>query len=80
MDVPLAGTVTGRVRGLKTASIHGDLYYDVLLETEGVTAAAGMAAVLPLRVASHAWPAGGLAGARIEVTFLMRQVTGVRVV
>jgi hypothetical protein len=87
MIAPFAGSLTGRIRAVAGASIHGDVYYDVQLELEGVAAQPGMVAVLPVRLPQHAVPTDPTAtearpslrpGRRVEVTFLMQQPTGVR--
>ncbi len=80
MIVPFAGSLKGTVRSVSMVSIHGDIYADVLLEPDGAVAEAGKVAVLPIRVPTHAMHAGTppREGARIEVSFLMQQVTGVR--
>jgi len=80
MNIPFAGSLKGTVRSVSMVSIHGDIYADVLLEPDGATADPGKAAALPIRVPMHAMFAGTppLQGARIEVSFLMQQVTGVK--
>ncbi|MFN0012760.1 MAG: hypothetical protein ACKVS8_14070 [Phycisphaerales bacterium] len=85
--LPLAGSITGRVLRVSGVSIHGDIYFDLLIEPDagavpGAPAPeAGKVAALSVRVPRHAFDGGHPPeqGERVEAQFLMRQATGVRV-
>lgn len=86
--LPLAGSITGRVLRVAGVSIHGDIYFDLLIEPDagsvpGMPAAEpGKMAALSVRVPRHAFEDGHPPeeGERIEAQFLMQQATSVRVV
>lgn len=89
----MIGTFEGIVVGVAPASIHGDLYFDLLLWPFGEGVAAGGAGVpsdeasiragaVHARVASHLMVGGRSprGGERLRLTVLMGQVSGVVVV
>jgi hypothetical protein len=70
MPPPMMGSWTVEVRGVKPFTIHGDLYYEVVVdEPESAGAMVG------LRVPQHAINGEPRVGERLVVTFLMGQVT-----
>lgn len=105
--LPIAGSLRGTVLRVGAVSIHGDIYFDLLIAPEpapsdvqagsGVSPSSGASAppaspppptpggpppvpAIGLRVPSHATPGGHVPdeGERVEVQFLMGQVTSVR--
>jgi len=77
--LPLAGSIHALILSVTPVSIHGDMYFDLVLQT-AEDAAANRAK--QIRVPVHACNGGRPpeVGERVEVQFLMQQVTGVRVV
>jgi len=77
--LPIAGSVRFDVVAVSPVSIHGDAYFDVLVQS-AEHKAAGQAA--KLRVPQHALAAGRVPqpGEAVEISFLMQQVTGCKVV
>lgn len=73
--MPMIGAVTGIIVDVTPVSIHGDVYYDVLLHPDGAPPDASRR----VRVASHACAqlphAQPMAGQRVTVQMLMGQVT-----
>ncbi len=86
--LPLAGSISGRVLRVAGVSIHGDIYFDVLIEPDAGSvpglpeAAPGKVAAISVRVPRHALEGGHPPdeGQRVEVQMLMQQATRVRVV
>ena len=86
--LPLAGSISGRVLRVAGVSIHGDVYFDLLLEPDAGSvpglpeAQPGKVAAISLRVPRHALEGGHPPeeGERVEVQMLMQQATRVRVV
>lgn len=87
--LPMIGTFEGVVVGVAPASIHGDVYYDVLLLPCGEgnapvprDEAEIRAGSVHARVPSHVMEGGRSprAGERLRLKVLMGQVSGVEVV
>ena len=76
MQTPMVGSWTVKVRAVHPFLIHGDLYYELHV----VRAEDPPHQAMALRVPQHAAPGEPQAGQTLEVTFLMGQVTGARVV
>jgi hypothetical protein len=77
--LPLSGSIEAVVLGVASASIHGDLYFDLVLQTDEM---AREDRAVQVRAPQHVMEGGqppGL-GTRLRVSFLMQQVTGVEVV
>ncbi len=75
MNAPMVGSWTVDVRAVKPFTIHGDLYYEmqvVRLDAEG----GGQGVIV--RVPQHAVAAAPREGQRMELTFLMGQVTAAK--
>ncbi len=70
---PIAGEIVGRVVESTTISIHGDLYYDLVIEPASTATEA-----VRLRAPSHGCPRAPVPGERIVVSLLMGQVTALR--
>jgi hypothetical protein len=71
MQPPMIGSWSVEVKGVRPFTIHGDLYYElhvVRLDDPNNT-------LLALRVPQHACVAQPVPGERLNVTFLMSQVT-----
>ena len=79
MTPPMFGDWVVDVMRVQPVSIHGDLYYEVLVVRADEAGGAGRQGVV-LRVPEHAATAAPEAGQRIKLTFLMGQVTGAKVV
>lgn len=76
MTLPMMGTWTVRLHEVRPFTIHGDSYYELVVER-----AEEPGRLLGLRTSAHAVEEGVLrAGGRVAVSFLMGQVTGVRAV
>jgi hypothetical protein len=76
MRPPMIGSWQVRVEAVRPFSIHGDEYYELqVTRTETPEEAAGFV----LRVPEHATAGEPVAGQRLEITFLMGQVTAARV-
>jgi hypothetical protein len=74
MNAPMVGSWRVEVKAVRPFTIHGDLYYE--LHVVRTDEAGGQ--VLALRVPQHATLGVPQAGDRLEVTFLMGQVTAAR--
>ena len=70
MPPPMIGSWSVEVRGVRPFTIHGDLYFEVVVEEPE---AAGR--MIGLRVPQHAIEGEPIVGERLVVTFLMGQVT-----
>ncbi len=68
----MIGTWTVDVKGVRPFTIHGDLYFELHASR------AGTEEILAIRVPQHAFAAAPQLGQRLELTFLMGQVTTVR--
>jgi len=76
MQTPMLGSWTVTVRAVRPFLIHGDLYYELhVVRAEGPPDQVAI-----LRVPQHAAPQAPQEGQTLEVTFLMGQVTGTKVV
>jgi hypothetical protein len=79
--LPLAGELRVRVVGVTPVSIHGDMYYECLLQTAEQEASRQASKV---RLASHACSMlpGGVpqVGDVLVIGFLMQQATSVKLV
>ena len=73
---PMVGTWTVQVHAVRPFTIHGDLYYELLV-TRTDDPAAGDAG-FQLRVPQHAIAGEPTIGQRLTLTFLMGQVTSAR--
>jgi hypothetical protein len=85
--LPMIGTFEGTVVGVAPASIHGDVYFDVLLWPAGSAVpeeeSAIRAGAVHARVPSHlvgGMTGGPKAGVRLRLKMLLGQVNGVEVV
>jgi len=67
---PIAGALEGVLERADEVSIHGDLYYDLVLRSDEGDA-------VRLRAPSHACDRAPAPGHRVRVRMLMRQVVGV---
>lgn len=67
---PMFGVCHGVVEGVRNVSIHGDVYFDVRLRREDVVG------VSMARVPSHVCGRPPAVGDRVELQFLMGQVSG----
>lgn len=74
MSIPMIGTWVVEVRAVKPFAIHGDLYYELHVVRTDVPDESMTA----LRVPQHATVGEPKAGDRLNVTFLMGQVTAAR--
>jgi hypothetical protein len=70
MPPPMIGSWSVEVMGVRPFTIHGDLYFEVVVEEPE---AAGR--MIGLRVPQHAIDGEPRVGERLVVTFLMGQVT-----
>lgn len=75
--LPLAGSIHALVVGVTPVSIHGDLYYDLLIQTPDDASAQR---ARQIRAPQHACAEGQppAPGQHVEIQFLMQQVTAVR--
>ena len=74
MNAPMVGSWSVEVKAVRPFTIHGDLYYELhVVRTDDVAAQ-----LLALRVPRHAVDAEPAAGDRLNVSFLMGQVTSAR--
>ena len=73
MQPPMFGSWPVVIRSARPFSIHGDLYYEMLVERTDDPASGGTL----LKVPHHAVTVEPTVGANVVVTFLMGQVTGV---
>lgn len=78
MTLPLIGTFEGTVVGSAPASIHGDVYHDVLLIPSAIAVPADeesiRRAAVHARIPSHLCPQPPRPGAVVRLTMLMGQV------
>jgi hypothetical protein len=74
MDVPMVGNWRVEVKAVRPFTIHGDLYYELHV----VRADEPGDQVLALRVPQHAAQGVPRPGDRLDVTFLMGQVTSAK--
>lgn len=68
---PVAGEIVGEVVEAQPVSIHGDIYYDIVVCGDGVEAPAWR-----LRAPTHVCPRPPVCGDRIAIRLLMQQVIG----
>ena len=74
MTPPMVGSWSVEVKAVRPFTIHGDLYYELhVVRTDGATGQ-----LLALRVPRHAVAREPVAGDRLDVSFLMGQVTSAR--
>ncbi len=83
MSLPLMGTFEGTVVGVAPVSIHGDVYYDVLLWPAGSPVPEDEASIRSgathARVPSHLCDGQPpRPGQRLRLAMLLGQVSGVR--
>lgn len=71
---PIAGDIRGELVGVHAASIHGDLYYDLIVRVDPVKNLG-----VKVRAPSHACRVEPRAGQRVRIGTLMGQVTTVEV-
>jgi hypothetical protein len=76
MDAPMVGSWSVEVKAVRPFTIHGDLYYE--LHAVRLEDPASQQALLALRVPRHAVANEPKAGDRLNVTFLMGQVTSAK--
>ena len=79
MNLPMIGVLAVRVHQVKPYEIHGDRYYQLIVTLDGALEndlASTDAAAIP--VPQHAVAGEPKVGDRLNVTFLMGQVTGVK--
>lgn len=84
MTLPTIGTFEGTVVGAASASIHGDVYHDLLLwpadtpipGDEAAIRAGAVHARVPAHLCARERPG---VGARVRLSVLLGQVTGVEV-
>lgn len=76
--LPIAGSIEAVLVQVASASIHGDVYFDLVLQTDEM---AKEDRAVQVRAAQHAIEGGQPPeiGSRLRVSFLMQQVTGVEV-
>ncbi|MBC7785399.1 MAG: hypothetical protein H7144_16320 [Burkholderiales bacterium] len=77
MRPPMIGSWQATIDAAKPYQIHGDHYYELLLTL--IDEPNGNPSGISVRVPSHAFEADPATGQRVEITFLMGQATGVRV-
>lgn len=77
--LPIAGSIEAVLAHVSSASIHGDVYFDLVLQTAEM---AREDRAVQVRAPRHAVEGGQPpeVGSRVRVSFLMQQVTGVEVV
>ena len=76
MNAPMVGSWSVEVNRVNPFAIHGDQYYELLItRLDDPTAA-----VLAVRVPQHAVSAVPQPGDRLEISFLMGQVTTVKTI
>jgi hypothetical protein len=73
MQLPMVGSWVVQIHAVKPFTIHGDVYYELHV-TRNEEPQRGIA----IRVPQHAAVSPPQAGERVEITFLMGQVTAVR--
>ena len=74
MQAPMVGSWSVEVKAARPFTIHGDLYYELhVVRTDDAAAQ-----VLALRVPQHAVDGEPAAGDRLNVSFLMGQVTSAK--
>ena len=74
MNAPIAGSWSVEVKAIRPFTIHGDLYYELhVVRTDEPSGQ-----LLALRVPQHAADDGLGPGDRLNVSFLMGQVTSAR--
>ena len=79
MNAPMVGSWSVEVRDVQPYTIHGDLYYELrVLRTDEPSPPGGNVCLFALRVPQHATQSVPQTGDRLVVTFLMGQVTGVK--
>lgn len=78
MNIPFAGAIHARILRVAPVSIHGDLYFDLLVEPDDAPPAPdGKLLAISVRVPLHAAPNAQPPepGRRVAIQFLMQQVT-----
>lgn len=71
--LPMFGSLTGVVAQVAPVSIHGDVYYDIAL-----TVTPPPARPVTVRLPNHLCPRPPQTGDKVELSFLMQQVNGVK--
>ncbi len=67
------GSLTGEIAGLNPVSIHGDVYYDIALALKPAPARP-----VAVRLPNHLCERPPVVGDKVELSFLMQQVNGVK--
>lgn len=77
--LPIAGSIEAVLMQVTSASIHGDIYFDLVLQTDEM---AREDRAVQVRAPQHVLEGGQPPeiGSRLRVSFLMQQVTGVKVI
>jgi hypothetical protein len=78
IQTPMIGNWTVRVVGVRSYTIHGDLYYELHVVRTDTASAGGASAggALVIKVPQHAVVGEPQVGQVLAITFLMGQVTG----
>ena len=74
MQTPMVGSWTVEVKVVRPFTIHGDIYF----ELHAVRVDDPTNTLFALRVPQHAFAGEPAAGERLELSFLMGQVTGAK--
>ena len=75
MDAPMVGSWSVEVQAVRPFTIHGDLYYELHVVRTDEPSAQPPGQLLALRVPQHAADGQPSPGDRLNVSFLMGQVT-----
>jgi hypothetical protein len=78
MRPPMVGTWQAEIVGVRPFQIHGDDYFELLISRLDTPPGDQPEAIL--RAPSHAFKRPPAEGQRVEIAFLMGQVTGVSAV
>ncbi len=78
MQPPMIGTWQVRIMAARAYSIHGDAYYEMQVTPDNSTEAEPSQMIL--RAPSHAFTTPPATNQRVEIQFLMGQVTSVKVI
>lgn len=70
--IPAFGDMNGKVLQAEHVSIHGDVYYDLVMQLEGQ-----MDQGVKLRIPNHLCKRAPVAGDLLTLNFLLQQVNGV---
>lgn len=75
ITLPITGSWRCKLHRATPYSIHGDGYYELIIER---VEEAGK--LLSIRTSAHAMPQATQPGDEIEISFLMGQVTGIKLI